>query len=171
MKKLVGILLAFIAFNSYGASAIASASNGAIGRAYNSQSVESAKIGAFKKCQENSEGLECKMMITSGRPGWGAIAVGRDGIYVSISKNKAMDAINQALNGCDANYVACKVIDIFFDAVGAELFPEIEISPEQLELLKKQKELAPKTEKPKTSEHPADEQKKKPAKKANEITI
>lgn len=159
MKKLIVILLTCFSINAIAASAIALSKNqNSIGISIGSETVEKAKAEAIKKCLDNSNGVECVIQLSSGRPGWGAVSVGKDGFYIVFSKNKPMEAINNAIENCDKNYIACKLKGIFFDKIGIEELPEIELP---LELKKEEQK-----------ENKKEEQiKKMPTKKNNEVAI
>lgn len=142
MKKLIiSILLTLLAVNSYAASAIALSKNkNSIGISIGADTVEKAKEEALKKCSDKSEGEECTIQLSSGRPGWGSVAIGKDGFYIIFSKNKPMDAINSAMDGCNKLYIACKIKGTFFDKIGVEELPEIELPPELVKEEDKKKE-------------------------------
>ena len=100
--------------NNASASAIVLSETKQLGVARSFPSVDAAKIVAIFGCQEQTKS-KCHLLMASGKPGWGAIVVGRDGFWVTLSKNTEKLASDTAMEECDKRYVSCKVTQTFFD--------------------------------------------------------
>jgi hypothetical protein len=126
MEKIITfLLLIMISSICYSASAIVvQVEDKKIGRIHSAKSVNDAVESALNECKKITN-KECILLLKSGRPGWGAIAIGEDGFWVVLSENSRADAIISVMKECDNRFVGCKLIDVFFDFVAADKFPEI----------------------------------------------
>lgn len=142
MKTLIASFLLIISNFCYSASAVVLSEDNRVGVGYSMKSVDEAKIMSIVNCQIQTE-KKCYVILSSGKPGWGAIVAGKDGFWVVLSEKSKAFAEILAMKECDQRYIACKLIDTFFDDYAAEEYSDIEY-PENYkkpEPLKKENEI------------------------------
>lgn len=128
MKNVIAGFLMIFSSVCYSASAIVLSETKQLGVAQSYPSVDVAKAAAIIGCQEQTKS-KCRLLMSSGKPGWGAIVVGRDGFWIALSQNSEKAAHNLAMEECDKRYVSCKMVQTFFDSYAIEDYPDI-IKPE-----------------------------------------
>lgn len=126
MKNVIAGLLMIFSSLCYSASAIVLSEDKRVGIAHSFKSVDEAKTFAVTNCQIQTE-KKCHVLLSSGKPGWGALAVGRDGFWIILSEKSKTVTELFVMKECDQRFVGCKLVDVFFDSYAIEDYSDIEL--------------------------------------------